>query len=251
MMKFLILAAVLAGTLALTGCVQLNSDTVIEKDGSGTAALTMSVSTAVSDALVEMKELDSGQSADMDFPMFEDIDKDALVEAGKDHGVKITKFEKKVVDERKTIDIVMAFENLEGLSYVMGKVMGGEPGDGMGIYDAGDGNFVLRQAQYDFPAEPAEEEEEAAETAEPAEPDPEAMQKQMALMGTLMGAVAELDVSFKITVPGEVVSSNAPTVEGNTSIWTINSSNMMQQDQDMNPEIVFSGKGLKIKPLTE
>ena len=251
MKKFTILAVLLAGALALSGCVQLNSDTVIEKDGSGTAALTMSVSTAVADALAEMQELDDGQSGDMDFPMFEDINQDDLDAAGKEHGVKIAKFERKVVDERKTLDIVMEFEDLEGLSYVMGKVMGGEVGEGMGIYDAGEGNFVLRQATYDFPEEPAEEELEVEEETEPAEPDPEAMQKQMALMGTLMGSISELDVAFRITVPGEIVSSNAPTVEGKTSIWSINSTNLLQQDQDMDPEIVFSGKGLEIEPLAE
>ena len=251
MKKFVILAAIMVGALSLSGCIQMHSDTVIDKDGSGTASMTLSVSTAVSDALVEMKEMDSGQSGDMDFPMFDDINGDELKAAGKDHGVKVTKFEKKVVDERKTLDIVMEFKDLKGLSYVMGKVMGSEVGDGMGIFDAGDGNFVLRQASYDFPAEPVEEEEEEVQSEGPAEQNPEDMQKQMALMGTLMGSISELDVAFKITVPGDVVSSNAPLVEGNTSIWSINQSNMMSQDQDMEPEIVFSGKGLKIKPLTE
>ena len=73
------------------------------------------------------------------------------------------------------------------------------------------------------------------------------MQKQMQVMGTLMGAMAELDVSLKITVPGDIIESNAPVQEGRTSIWAINSSNMMTAGQDMEPVITFSGKGLKIK----
>ena len=74
----------------------------------------------------------------------------------------------------------------------------------------------------------------------------------MEIYGKLMGAVAELDVRMTITVPGEIIESNAPTVEGNTSIWAINASNMMeQQDQDMEPVITFSSKGLKIKPIKE
>ena len=81
--------------------------------------------------------------------------------------------------------------------------------------------------------------------------DPAQMQKQMEIMGKLMGAMAELDVSFKITVPGEIVSTNAPLTEGKTSVWSINSGNMMTMDQDMEPEIVFSGKGLKLKPIKE
>ena len=67
----------------------------------------------------------------------------------------------------------------------------------------------------------------------------------------LLKHVGELDVRRTITVPGEVISSNAREVEGRTSIWAINASNMMSQSQDMTPEIVFSGAGLKIKPVKE
>jgi hypothetical protein len=158
-----------------------------------------------------------------------------------------------MVDGRETLNIILAFEDLKGLSFVMGRIMGEGGGGGMGIFDAGDGNLVLRQAEYDFPDESeAEEEEAGAPTPEDMQNmDPQKMQKQMEIMGKLMGAMAELDVSFKITVPGDIVSSNAPETEGRTSVWAINSSNMMTMDQDMDPEIVFSGKGLKIKPLTD
>ena len=66
-----------------------------------------------------------------------------------------------------------------------------------------------------------------------------------------MGDDAELDVSMKITVPGDIVTTNAPAQEGRTSIWTVNGDNMMTAGQDMNPVITFSGKGLDIKPLAE
>ena len=68
-------------------------------------------------------------------------------------------------------------------------------------------------------------------------------------MGKLMGAMSELDISMKITVPGDIINSNAPLVEGRTSIWTINQSNMMSSNQDMEPVITFSAKGLKLKAL--
>ena len=254
-------------TLVLTGCVQLHSETVIAKDGSGTANLTLSLSPAMQDVLKDMKDLDMGKDQNMDIPMFDDINKDDLAKAAEGRGVTIKKFEKIVVDGREQLDIVMDFEDLEGLSYVMGNIMGDEPGDGMGIFETADGNFVLKDAHYDFPAVSAAP-GTPAEPAEGAEPevegkgegsaesstmtDEEKAQKQMEVMGKMMGAMAELDVKFAITVPGEVIESNAPTVEGNTSIWTINSGNMMsQQGQDMDPVITFSSKGLKIKPLKE
>jgi hypothetical protein len=262
MKKFALLATIsLIGlaALSLTGCIQAHSDTVIEKDGSGTATLTMSMSPAMTEVIQEMEELDMTQGQEMDVPKFDDINKDDLVKAAKGHGVKITKFEKGTVDGREKLDIAMDFEDLKSLSYVMGSLMGGNPGEGMGIYETADGNFVLKQATYDFPPEPAGEVEDsepapkAEDQTEKAPMTPEEKSaKQMEIYGKLMSTVAELDVRLTVTVPGEIIESNAPTVEGNTSIWAINSSNMMnQQDQDMEPVITFSSKGLKIKALKE
>jgi hypothetical protein len=259
MNKFAVLAIVALATLGLTGCVQLYSDTNISKDGSGNASFVMSLSPGMTDALKEMEELGMNENQDMDVPEFDEINQKDLEKAIKGHGVKITKFEKDTSAGNMKIDLAVDFEDLEGLSYVMGKVMGGDPGDGMGIYETADGNYVLKKAVYDFPPEPEEEAakdeadaEESTDEASSTLTDEEKAQKQMALMGKMMGAMAELDIKFTITVPGEVIESNAPTVEGNTSIWTLNASNMMsQQDADMEPIITFSSKGLKIKPIKE
>jgi len=246
-------------TLGLTGCIRVHSDTVIEKDGSGTASLTMSMSPAVLEAIQDMKELDMDQGQDMDVPLFEDINREDLEKAAEGRGVKIKKFEKGTVDGREQLEVIIDFEDLESLSFVMSKLMGGNPGDGMGIYETADGNFILKQAHYDFPAETAEEIKETGsapetegDTESPTLTDEEKSQKQMEVYGKLMGAMAELDVKLTITVPGEVIESNAPTVEGNTSIWAINAGNMMEhQGQNMEPVITFSSKGLKINPLKE
>ncbi len=258
---FATISLIALAALSLTGCIQAHSDTVIEKDGSGTATLTMSMSPSVVEAIRDMEELGMNQGQDMEVPKFDEINKDDLVKATKDHGVKITKFEKGTIEGREKLDITMDFEDLKSLSFVMGKLMGGNPGDGMGIYETADGNFVLKEAHYDFPPEPTGEVEESesapeAETEGDTEKstltDEEKSQKQMELYGKMMGAMAELDVRLTITVPGEIIESNAPTVEGNTSIWAINAGNMMdQQGQDMEPVITFSSKGLKIKALKE
>jgi hypothetical protein len=259
--KLSALALIGVAVMGLTGCIQVHSDTVIEKDGSGTANFAMSMSPAVLEAIKDMKELDMDQGQDMDIPMFEDINREDLDKAAEGHGVKITKFEKGTVEGREQLEVVIDFEDLEGLSYVMGNLMGGSPGDGMGIYETADGNFVLKEAQYDFPDHPAEEIEVIDPEAETEGEtsggtstltDQEKAQKQMEVMGKMMGAMAELDVRFTITVPGEIIESNAPTVEGNTSIWAINAGNMMEeQGNDMEPVITFSSKGLKIKALKE
>jgi len=253
MKKFLLLAITLVTAMNLTGCVILKSQTEIKDNGSGTAEITMSISPSVKEALLEMKELDDGQSQDMDLPLLGDLTKSDLEKAAAGQGVKIRKFEKGMVDGRETMTIALAFDNLKGFSFAMGRIMGGSESDGgMGIFDAGDGNLVLKEAHYDFPAPPAKEEAKAAEKpTSPQNMDPAKMQKQMELAGKLMAAMSELDVSIRITVPGDVISTNAPESDGRTSIWTVNSDNMMTMQKDFSPTIVFSGKGLKIKPLTE
>ncbi|MEN8007748.1 MAG: hypothetical protein ABFS42_12080 [Candidatus Krumholzibacteriota bacterium] len=263
MKKLAILAIVALTALSLTGCVKMHTDTIIDKDGSGTASLTMSMSPTGAEIMEEMKELDMDeeQGMDMDMSMFDDIDKDDFTKAAEDHGVTVKKFDKGLVDGREQLDILLEFEDLKGLSYVLGSSMGAETGGGFGIFEAPDGNFILKSTRYDFPPEEIEEMEEietapgtdggeSSETSGMTEE--EKAQKQMALMGKLMGAMAELDIRFAITVPGEVIESNAPTVEGNTSIWEINASNMMsQQGNQAEPVITFSSKGLDIKPLKE
>ena len=257
MKKFAMLAIVALTAWGLTGCVQVNSDTVIEKDGSGTATLAMSLSPGMADAIKEMEELGMNEDQDMEIPMFDEINQADLEKAAQGKGVKVKKFEKGETEGRQNFHLVLEFEDLKGLSYVMGSVMGDDPGDGMGIFETADGNFILKETHYDFPAEPAKETAETKpETTQEGGTstltDEEKAQKQMALMGKMMASMGELDIKFTITVPGEVIESNAPVVEGNTSTWAINASNMMDQDQsNTDPVITFSSKGLKIKPLKE
>jgi len=250
--RLALLALAALATLALSGCVQMHSETTIDKDGGGTATISMSMSKAVSDALTKMQEMDSEDGPGGDMPAFDDLDRETLEKRVKDYGVKITRFEKGEKDGREIIDIAYAFKDMKGLSAAMGAFMSGddEEDNGLGIFDAGGGNLVLRPASYDFPDWDAEDEAED-EALDADDLNPQDMQQQMALMGTLMGAISELDISMKITVPGDIVSTNAPGQEGRTSIWSINASNMMTMDQDMAPEIVFSGKGVKIKPQAE
>jgi len=233
----------------LSGCVRMYSTTDIQADGSGTATIELGMTQTVADALKELQEIDPDASGDQKMPSFADIDKAKIEERIKPYGVKLTQFEKTDADGRETVKMAFAFKDLKGMSAAMGAATGEEPGDGLGIYQDADGNYVLKKATYDFPDYPGKAEEEAKEEKEPTQPTPEQMQKQMEIMGKLMGAMSELDITMKITVPGDIITTNAPEQEGRTSIWTINSSNMMTAGQDMEPNIVFSSKGLKIKDV--
>ena len=163
MRKFLVPALLALSVFSLSGCVFMHVDTDIAADGSGTMKATIAMSETVQQCILELKELDAGKSDDMDFPAFDEIDGSRMSEAGKDWGVKVTRFEKKMEGERETLEFELAFENLEGLSYVMNRTLGdGQDSEGMAIFDAGDGNLVLRNTTYDFPPVPADEKEEKA-----------------------------------------------------------------------------------------
>lgn len=255
-MKKLFLLSVLTLTaFSLSGCVIFHLQNTINDDGSGSVDLYMSVSPGVQEAFLELQAMGAAQVKTMDIPDLSNIDQGELERLGKEHGVRVKKFEKERVDGRQILNISLDFDDLKGLSYIVGRILerDGSSGDGVGIFEASDGNLVLRSTSYDFPAAPSEKTKasELDPAKDPAQMDPEQMQKQMAIMGKLMSAMSELDISLKITVPGEIVSSSAPVTEGRTSIWVVNASNMMTMDKNMDPKIVFSGKGLKIKPIKE
>lgn len=250
-MKRMLLCLLTAALVAnLAGCFRAHSTTDIKADGSGTATLEFSLSQTVAKAITDMQTLNPEAGGDMEMPSIGNIKRDKIEKAIKPYDVKLTSFESKTADGRESVSMAFAFADLKGLSAAMAAAMDQSPEEGMGIYETGDGNYVLKSATYDFSDYPVTEDEQPADevqTEEPAAQTPEMMQKQMEVMGVLMGAMAELDVSLKITVPGDIIESNAPTQEGHTSIWTINSSNMMTAGPDMEPVITFSGKGLKIK----
>ncbi len=242
MLKLILTVALIA---MMSGCVQMHMDTEIKKDGSGTMKMTMSLSDVVKEAI----ELEAGDDDLAKIGSLMDMEKKELEKAIKGHGVKVKKLETKTIDGKETMVIIFEFKDLKGLSFAMHELdMGGD--GGMAILDVGDGNYALRPYEYDFPIKEEVEEEEEEEMSMD-DMDPEKMQKQMEIMGKMMGAMGELDVSMIITVPGEIVESNAPTVEGRTSTWSINASNMMSGETDMEPNIVFSSKGLKLKAIKE
>ncbi len=77
------------------------------------------------------------------------------------------------------------------------------------------------------------------------------MIKQGELMGRLMRSGKDLTFDRTITVPGALVESNAHVVDGRTSSWHMDSSNRKAVKGNLDPRIVFAGKGLKIKPIDD
>jgi hypothetical protein len=230
--------------LAMSGCVQFHSDMTIDATGGGTATMSMSVATEVLAAVTEIKNT-GGATLGVEVPDVNGITRASLEKRAAGQGVTVKAFEKGVSGGRQTLSCTLDFTGLKGLSRFMNEVAPGISGAGLGITPAADGNLALRTVQYDFPsAQPAKK------AAAPA-PTPEQAQRHTELAMVVMSALGETDLVMKFTVPGDIVRSNATTVEGRTSIWSIDASNMMSQQADVAPEIVFAGKGLSITPKAE
>ena len=238
----------IALALVLGGCLQAKIDTTVAADGSGTLSMSYSMSAEVAKAMEELAAMggDTGMSNDMDF-MPTDLDRAEFEKACRANDVTLKKFDTSSPDGGKKMDIVLAFKSLDGLNGVMRDGMKEKNDGSFSIFKRADGNYVLRSVKGEASDEPEVEEEVETEVDDSPEKSMENAGKAMELMGKLMGSMSELDVSMRITVPGDVIEHNAPKQEGRTLIWEINADNMMTAGASMGePLIVFSGKGLKI-----
>jgi hypothetical protein len=233
---------ILPALLALTGCMQVESTTVIEKDGSGTFAMTYTMSPSVAEAMADLEEM--GQSGAGDMQSF-DLDRDEIAADCEKAGLELKTFREFEKDGRKGVEVIVAFDDFNKLQ----TAFAGHPFGALSITKRDDGNYVLGPAPEVEMDEDVDEGEETVTTeteTEMAEMDPEMMGKYMEVMGKLMQSASEFSMTARVTVPGTIVSHNASRQEGNTCIWEADAENMMML-QDMEPEIVFACKGLKIK----
>jgi len=220
----------------------------MDRNGGGTYAVTYSMSTEVKNALAEMSELGGGGGMPtQDMPDMDEIDEGELRRICKENDVELTEFERSGKDGVETVKMAFAFKDLDGLNAAVSSAMG-KGGSGIALYRTAEGDYVLKGAQ---DPEPTEAEMEEAAMEQPAAAGMESMDMEKIgriteLSGKLMASIGEMDVVFRITPPGEILSHNAPAVEDGACVWRINAQNMMQAS-DLDPEIIFSGKGLDLE----
>lgn len=244
MKRLLLAAAVLS--LAAAGCVQMKMDTVIKADGGGSCDVVYSLSPSAAEAMKDLEGLPDAEGQ-MKMPDLFSGGRADLEKTCAESGVKLRKYETSTVNGRQQVSVGLDFQKPQQMTAALGS-----GGGGMGLFRTKSGDYWLRSVPGSaIAAETAREMgEDAGEAADsggksaPEMPDQEKMAKAMAAMGKLMQAAAELDVVMRITVPGDILKHNATRVEGRTAIWEISMANM--QEASGEPEILFSGKGLKI-----
>ncbi|MFH1842193.1 MAG: hypothetical protein ABIF77_03225, partial [bacterium] len=194
-MRLTVLTGLLLLSCTLVGCVQIQSDTVIEDDGSGTFTMTYAVATEVMEAMTEMAELEMPGQDRPDAPTLDDFDKAEIERACKENNVKLTQFERKTEGDMERLTMKLEFERVEDVSRTMAGPMAETTG--VQLYKTSDGNYTLRTVDLDIPA-PDEEAEASVpeEMPDMSEMDMEAMGKSMEIMGKLMARAQELSVVF-------------------------------------------------------
>lgn len=241
--KMTLMVATLMMATLFTGCIKIKMETKLKKDGSGKGKVELTVIPKITKALEEVKDIPT--MPETPIGNMANLDEDTLKEQIKGRDVKIKKFKNEIKDGSRKIKIEMDFKNLEDYSFVLSTIFD-EPGSGLGVFDAGDGNLRLKDAEYKIPApDPAAEEEELVN------PNDEAMEVYLELMPLINSTMGEVEVINIITVPGDVIESDATEIDGRTCTWTLDFATIRSDKDALKPNIVFSGKGMKIKPLAD
>jgi hypothetical protein len=243
-MRKILLAILAVAVFLLGGCIKMHMETDIAADGSGTCTISYGMPRDVADAVQKLSTMDNSGMGNEDMPALEDMQREEVEKACKEAGVELIKHE--FVDDETGVHLTMTlgFESVGQFSEVLESVVGGSSSERLGIFRNAEGQYVLKSVA--VPGD-EEEDEEVEETEVTESQDMAEMQEAMQVMGVLMQHMAELDIRMAITVPGDVISSNAMEVEGRTSIWALNAANMMQAEEtDMDPVIVFASDGVKI-----
>lgn len=226
----------------LAGCIEVRMETDLNGDGSGHGEIEIAICPAVTAKLAETAHL-------TDMPRTEvgdiaELDDARLQVLAAPAGVTVSGFESRVIEGRRTVSFAMEFGSLEGYSWVLGNVFD-EVGDGLGVFAGQDGNLVFKEAQYDMsdlvgkvPALP-----------ERTDPGDEAMDMFMELRGVINAHVADARVVNVITVPGDVIDTDATAMEERTCTWELDFAAIRADKDALKPMIEFDGAGLSMKPM--
>lgn len=247
--SLLLIIALTAALIAAPGCMKIHIDTVITADGSGTAAIELAMNREVADAVARLGELDShgDRAGGQDLPAIGELGGERLAAACRAAGVTLASHDFADDEAGVRLDVTLAFLRISDLSHAL-SALGSDAvargGEELRIIRTEGGDYLLANmatAGADA-GSPQSDPASAADLNRPADPE------FLVNFKVLLDHVDELDIRRTITVPGEVISSNAREVEGRTSIWVVNAANMLEeQDTGLDPRITFASEGLSIE----
>ena len=175
-----------------------------------------------------------------------ELDADRLRTVAEPAGVRIRDFLSEVREGRRTVAFGMDFDSLEGFSWVLCNVLD-EKSAGLGVFAGDAGTLVFQDAVYDFAALAAQ----VPALPDRTDPGDEAMDAYLELRDVINAQAPAAAVVNVVRVPGDVVETDATTVEGRTCTWDLDFAAIVADKDTLKPRIVFHGDGLTIEPLAD
>ncbi len=234
-----------AATVLGGGCIDMDMQTTLAADGSGTMSMKLGLTEGFVKILGKLRDIDPDQEVLDGVKELEFEEPTAEMKAAmKEAGCELLEFEGERSETKVYSRFKVAFEHLGALEE-LGRMDADEddggsgPGQGMTLVKNDDGSYTLSMPKPDDDDEsdaPAGGEdgmggaagEDAAGDAGGPEEDPEeAMRKAaaaMELMGEMMAEMANLEVVIGMEVPGDVVSfepADFAKQDGRKVTWTI------------------------------
>ncbi len=255
MVRKLLVALVLAAALLAAGCFDYQEYVVLKKDGSGTLDMRIGMQSAMLDGLLGMAQAFGNQ----DEPAEEDeafISKAGIEKylAENDAGVKMLSYEEADEGELHVWKIKYSFNDLSSIHHITESLnddfdamedMAGNgepeeedadmqpelsftqqedgtwlfergmetdgqmPGMGMGDEESWEDDAEAAESEDNEPAQAADEEAEGGDGAD----------EMTQAVDQMTAAMGKYGIKLTVEFPGEVIESNATTVDGNKATW--------------------------------
>lgn len=242
-MGYLRWVVILAALMTSAGCVKVDQTLTLEQDGSGTLAIRYGMSEQTIAQLEAMEQMSRsmGESVEVEDQGPFDFDEDKIradFAADKPAGVELVSVRSEMLDGWKYMNIDLRFDDLAAL-----KQTDLFEDSRLTLTRNEDGNYLLSQgtgSDVGGADDLGGDQEGGDESA--------AMMQQMAAM------FAGMRIAMTVVVPGEIITTNATEVSGQTATWVFDvdeDPSVLTRLDDMDLEVVFAGKGLTLAPVTE
>lgn len=217
MRSLLRLGAVSAVIAALTACVELDTKVTLAADGSGT----MSVHTLLLDSFLDLVREREGKAVDeklqKKMPVALSAEKTAELSAA---GITVTHLAAESNDRGFAWDAALSFQSPASLSAI-GAEGSLETTPALWIVDLGGGSYEAHLKERSSGSDMAGGESNPGEPAK--KKSKKEVQKDMEMLGKMMGTLKDLRMTYSVEVPGTIVSvqPDGGVITGSSVAWTV------------------------------
>ncbi len=225
--KTIVMVALVAFTI---GCLRIEQDVVINRDGSGKFQMTYGMQEQMVRQMEAMQAMqtfeEDGDDEELSPFNFNLEQVRESMKKYEEHGLKVRNVSSETKDDWRYMKIQLEFDSIAALAKTE-------------FFE--DSNMKLNKVGDRYVFEMKSEEEE-----------PDEMSAQM--MEQMAPMFAGMRVAMNIRVPGRIVEHNATEVKGQTASWVFDvdkDPGAYQKIQQMNIRVVFEGEGIELPNIDD